>query len=195
MRSLITLAIVCCCGAAAAIISTRASQAVDGKVGGAGQARAAGVAPASFLLAVYDATGTQRGQITAKPNQIVFGGEQSLRIDAQDWAEILAAFAAVPDRLWHASTKLSAFQRFEQTKPQGGDYYYVKSTGGSDFHARGDGWRSSGLDHIKEAVWQVIRRRARPALETDQKILKDRPKGEYFVEPFESLRTALRIKF
>lgn len=196
MRSLITLAIVCCCGAAAAIISTRASHAVDAKVGGAGTAQASAVVPSSFTLEVYDAQGGQLAMVTAKANQISFkGANRSPRIDAQDWAEIQAAFAQVPDRLWHDSKLGPAFDRFNKGKAQGGDYYHVTTKDNRSFHARGDGWRASALDGVKNALWRVIRRREQPALETDRKILKDLPKGEHFVEPFESLRNALRIKF
>lgn len=195
MRALITLCIVLSCGAAAMVLSSRASKAVDAKVGGGAAAAAASTELSRLEVMCYTATGELAVKVTVKPNEISFtGAEQSPRIDAADWAEIAAAFAATPDQLWQPAAE-PGLKGWNDAKTRGGDFYWAELGGTTKQIARAKGWRASDLDGIKEAIWRVIRRRERPAKVTDRKILSELPKGEYFVEPFQTLRDALRIKF
>jgi hypothetical protein len=195
MRALITLIIVLSCGAAAMVLSSRASKAVDAKVGGGGPAAVQSTDLSRLEVMCYTGEGALAVKVTITRNAISFtGAEQSPRIEAADWAEIEAAFAATPERLWRAAEE-PGLQSWNDAKRDGGDFYWAEFGPSAKQVARADGWRASDLDGIKEAIWRVIRRRERPALVTDRKILSKLPKGEYFVEPFQTLRDALRIKF
>ncbi|MHC5019095.1 MAG: hypothetical protein ACYTGX_03070 [Planctomycetota bacterium] len=195
MRALITLIIVLSCGAAAMVLSSRASKAVDAKVGGGAASAVASTNLTRLEVMCYTADGTLAAKVTVKHNEISFtGAEQSPRIDAADWAEIEAAFAAARKSLWRTADE-QALKGWNKEKGTGGDFYWAEFGPTAKQIARADGWRASDLDEIKEAIWRVIRRRERPALVTDRKILSKLPKGEYFVEPFQTLRDALRIKF
>lgn len=194
MRAIITLLLVVSCGAAAMVVSSRASKAVDAKVGGHdGAAATSSTAITSLKLDLYDSAGNGF-VVTAKPNQISFtGAVRSPKITPQDWAEIQAAFDAVPAKAWSPATGEAMSKRDTRMKERGGDYYLVTGGGGLARFADADGWRASDLDGIKAAIWRIVRRHEKPALQTDPKLKT--VKGDEFVAPFEALRAALRIKF
>jgi hypothetical protein len=196
MRALITLFIVLSCGAAAMVISSRASKAVDAKTG-TGAASMSALELEAFVVELCVAGGETQSVELTKSGLLKFTGlGGSIKLQDADRSQLQTAFGQVPSRLWRESVSdTPALKRFNDSKAAGGDFYYVTLAGGRTVRARADGWRASDLDVIKSAIWQVIRRRQRPALETDTKILRDLPKGDHFVEPYETLRNALRIKF
>lgn len=182
MRSLIVYAFVIFGGAIALAISVRAERWVDPE--GEEQSVVRSLEPGEITgltLRIYapgKTQGTLLRTITVTPKKIVIGDDYKTL--EGEFGQIQRALAALPRRM------------LKDTKPAadpatGGDVLIIERGKLGAKYVATSGWETGPVDPVKETIWRVVRARWKPKR-------KRRPNTE-FVEPFESLRNQLRIRF